>query len=195
MRAATERALLQLSGEVGYANAGVAAVVARSGSNLARFYRTYTGKAACYAAAYESAAGSLCTRLLDACAEAPDWGAGLKRALLELDSYAREDRALARGVIVEVHAADGAALARREDIVGRLAGAVDKVRAQALREPSPPPRVAYFLIEAIEAAVVRSLAEGGDLREALPGLLFLVVSSYFDPAEAARHVRGWPGQE
>jgi AcrR family transcriptional regulator len=193
LRRDTERAVLQLSGEVGYEQASVAVVVARSGSNLTSFYRTYAGKAACYAAAYDSAAASLCTRLLAASRGAPDWTAAMKRALLELEAYASEDPALAAGVIAEVHVAGGTALARRAEIAAHLARAIDRGPAGSPRQPPSRPSTARFLIEAIEAAVVRSLADKTELREVLPGLLFLAVAIYFDASEASRQVRGWPG--
>jgi AcrR family transcriptional regulator len=192
-RRATELALLRLSGEVGYEQASVSGVVGRSGWNLAGFYRAYSGKAACYAAAYDSAADALCARLLSACKAAPDWPAAMKTGLLELSAYAAEDPALAAGVLVEVHVAGGAALERRADLVARLARAVDRARAATRREPPPRPVTPVFVVEAIGAAVARSLADGTALREALPGLLFIAVASYFDASEAARQVRGWPG--
>jgi AcrR family transcriptional regulator len=191
-RRATELALLRLSGEVGYQQASVAVVLGRSGWNLTSFYRAYSGKAACYAAAYDSAATALCARLLAACKAAPDWPAAMKTGLLELSAYTAEDPALAAGLLVEVHVADGAALERRAELVARLARAVDRGR-QATRQQSPPrPVTPVFVVEAIEAAVARSLADGTPLREALPGLLFIAVASYFDASEAARQVRGWP---
>jgi AcrR family transcriptional regulator len=186
-----ERAMLRLSGELGYERASVGAVVARSGSNLAGFYRAYSGKADCYEAAYDAAATSLCARLVDACTAAADWRAGVKSALLELDAFAAEDAPFAAGVIVQVHVVGGPALERRAQIVDRLARVVDRGRFEGPRRPNAA--TARFVVESIEATVVRSLAEGTALREALPGLLFLAVASYFDAAEAARQVRGWPG--
>jgi AcrR family transcriptional regulator len=192
LRPAMERALLQVSGEVGYEAASVAAVVGRSGSNLVRFYRAYLGKSDCYAAAYESAAEDLCGRLLDACRQAPDWSTGMKRALLELDTFAADDPALARGVLTEVHVAGGKALKCRTETVARLSRAVDLARRDAGDRPPPPASTARFVVASIESAVVRALTEKIRLREILPALLFIAVASYFDIDEAQRQVRGWP---
>ncbi len=185
--------MLRLSGSLGYHQAGVAEVVEQSGSNLSRFYGTYAGKDECYAAAYGAAAEGLCARLLADCQRSPDWITGCKTALLELAAYTTEDAALATGVISEVHIAGGAALRKRAEVVGRLASAVDRGRAERdILRPPPPAATASFVVQAVDSVVVRCLREKKPVRESLPGLLFLVVASYLGPGAARHAVRGYP---
>jgi AcrR family transcriptional regulator len=190
LRRASEHAMLQLCGEVGYEQTTVASVIERSGSNRSRFYNTYSGKAQCFELAYERAAEDLCGRLLATCKGAADWTTGMRLAVEELEAFTTEDPALARGLIAEVHVAGGAALARHTELVAGFVEAVDRARRERGRpDPEPPPATADFVVDSIEATVIRSLVEGKALREELPGLLFLAVSSFFGAAAARRAVR------
>lgn len=193
MRARTERAVLQLSGERGYDGASVAAIIERSGSNRVRFYETWRGKEDCYLSAYQNAAEDLCARVLAACHRAPDWTKGVGIALGELEAFVEEDRARAAGVIREVHVADGAALASRGRLAARIAEAIDRAR-QETPPPLhvPPPRTATFVLTAIEATVIRSLNDGRALREILGGAFYLAVASYLGAPAARRAMQDHP---
>jgi AcrR family transcriptional regulator len=191
VRRATERSVLQLSGELSYEHTSVVAIVARSGSNLFRFYDTFAGKESCYAEAYAHAADDLGTRLLSRCRGGPSWIDGMRAALIELAAFVAEDRDLAAGVIREVHVAGGDSLEKREQIIERLSRAVDRARLEP--EPSrynPPPITSLFVIDAIESTVIRTLSEKRRLEEVLPALLFIAVSSYFGGDAARQALRG-----
>jgi AcrR family transcriptional regulator len=188
-----ERALLQLSGERGYGSASVDAVVTRSESNRSRFYATYASRADCYASAYERAMGVLEERVLAPCAAAPDWTTGMGAALEEMEGFIDEDPAVAAGVIREVHVAGGAALSERRAFVERLATAIDRARDEGSEaDCAPPPATPLFVIAAIEATVIRNLTEGRPVREALGGLFFLAVASYFGTPAARQALDGYP---
>ncbi len=192
-RARTERAILRLSGERGYGAASIAAVIERSGSNRARFYKTWDGKEDCYLSAYRGVAEDLSARVLAACGEAPDWTAGVRAALGELEAFVEEDRAAAAGVIREVHVAGGAALARREALAGGIAGAIDRVRQEGpLPRRFPPQRTSAFVLAAIEATVIRSLNDGRALRGVLGGAFYLTVASYLGGPAAQRALQDHP---
>jgi AcrR family transcriptional regulator len=193
LRRATGRAILELSGEVGYERASVAAVVARGGSSLARFYATWSGKADCYSSAYEAEATALGERLVAGCSEAADWTTGMRLGLRVLEAYTAEDPALAAGLIEQVHIAGGPALDKHDELVATLARAVDRARAEITSDlPQPPPATAGFIVAAIEAAVIKSLAEGRSLRLSLPSLLYIAVGCYFGAAAARRAIKNWP---
>lgn len=187
LRVATERSLLELSGERGYTRTTVAEVLRRSGSNRVRFYSTWTSKAACFDSAHAAAAEPLAARLLDAGGAAPDWGTGIAAALTELGRFTAREPNLAAGLLGEVRVAGGIALARRDELVERLARAVDRGRGNS--PLSPPPYTARFLVEAIEATTIRSLAAAEPLDGVLPDLLFLAYAYYRGLPEARRAAR------
>lgn len=196
MRRATERAILQLSGERGFEGATVASVLERSGSTRHRFYETWPSKERCYAEAYESAVENLYTQMRATCTEAPDWASGMRRGLRDLAAFVERDPQLAAGLLVEVHTAGGPALAKRDEVIQQLAGLVDRARLDAgLGQDLPPPATAIFVVYSIEAAVIRTLAERRPLRGVLPDLLFIAVAPYFGAPVARRAVRGFPGEE
>jgi AcrR family transcriptional regulator len=191
LRAATERAILQLSGERGYRNVTVAALIERSGSNRSRFYATFGSKDGCFAAAYSGAIEGLAARLLRACDDGDRWVEGMRNALVELESFVGEDRDLAAGVLVGVYAAGEDAAAKRLEVWERLAEAIDRGRAMGSKERRPPPRsTGMFVLQAIETAVVRNLSEERPLALEVPGLLYLAIVPYVGPEAAWSEVGG-----
>ncbi len=176
-----ERAVLIASGELGYRRATVRDVLERSGGSRNQFYREFTGKAECYAAAYERAAGELADALLEAGAAERDWRAGFRAALLELARFAAEQPALARGVVVQVHVAGGRALDKREEVFERLARAIDSARREtAVSRHSPPPITAAFILSTVEQSVAMALLKGQPERfaSAVPDLVQLASAIY-----------------
>jgi AcrR family transcriptional regulator len=191
-RRAMERAALELSGEVGYGQMTVAALIRRSDSNLDRFYKAYRSKFDCYLTGYEGAIDALCERLLGACAEAADWPAGMRAALGELAGFLSAEPSRAKGVLAEVYVAGGAALEKRNEVFERLSRAIDRARRETVgSRHSPPPITSRFILNAIEATVVRDLASGkaDDFAAQLPGVLYLASTPYFGRAEASRAAR------
>jgi AcrR family transcriptional regulator len=186
-RVDTERAILELSGERGYQNFTVAELLARSGSNRSRFYASWAGKEDCFVSAHAAAADRLMARLLGAGGAAEDWGAGVADALVELGAFTAEAPGLAAGLIGEVHVVGGAALEKRDEVLGHLAQALDRGRDGAPGSDHVPPAATSMLIlNAIEASVLRALARRGRLSDELPGLLFLSLVYYRGMREARR---------
>jgi AcrR family transcriptional regulator len=192
LRRATERAVLELSGEIGYPQVRIAALIEASGSNRSRFYSSFGSKADCYTAAYEAAIEELAARLLGACEAAEDWPAGMRAALSGLAGFMAEDPTLCKGLIAEVHVAGGAALAKRKEVFERLSRAIDRARRETHpSRHSPPPVTSDFILSAIEGAALRSLAlgEGGQFARQIPGLLLLSIGPYFGQEAAWTEVR------
>jgi AcrR family transcriptional regulator len=192
LRLAAERAMLELSGEVGYPQVTIAALIEASGSNRSRFYSTFADKAACYAAAYEAAIDGLTARLVGACDAAEDWPGGMRGALSELAGFMAEDPAFAKGVIAEVHVAGGAAAVKRKEVFERLSHAIDRARREI--DPSrrsPPPVTSHFILSAIEVATLRALVDGEAPRFEcqVPGLLLLAIVPYFGHEAARAEIR------
>jgi AcrR family transcriptional regulator len=190
LRRQIERSILELSGELGYERASVVGITRRGRVSFDTFYSLYRGKDACYAIAYGQRARRLADRMLVAGSGDADWPSAFAAGLIELTTFTEEDPALAAGLIVEVHVAGGEALAEHHSLMARLTRAVDRGgRADGSDgRPTPPAATAIFVVGAIEAATIRCLSEGRPLREMLPGLVHLAVSSYLDPAAARRAV-------
>jgi AcrR family transcriptional regulator len=184
---ATQRAILELSGEQGYANVTIADLLARSGSNRSRFYSIWGGKEDCFVSAYSVAADELLARLLGACRRAPEWSDAVAEALAELSAFTAEAPNRAAGLLGEVHIVGGAALGKREEVFAQLAHALDQGRAgNPAGDRHPPPATAGLILNAIETVVLRALAGGGRVAAEVPALTYLTVIYYRGAPEARR---------
>jgi AcrR family transcriptional regulator len=185
-RAATEirlrimDAMLHACGRQGYRSVSVQDVIDGYGGYRGQFYRCFTSKAACYAAAYEEGIEHLCTLLFDACAAQPSWREGLHAALLEVGRLLEDDPMLARGLLIEVYAAGGPALEKREEVFERLTRAIDGARRETESRHSPPPVTATFMLGAIHATATNSLEKGkpGDFAAAVPELVEMIAGAF-----------------
>lgn len=187
-RLRTERAMLELAGEVGYEALTFGELLGRAGTNRSWFYGTFGGKERCFAAAASAAGEALCDTLLGPCEEAGDWTTGIAASLAELTALVDAEPAVMRALVVEAWPAGAAVAAVREEVLGRLSDAIDRAR----REPvgtrhAPPPITPRFILAGIESAVVHFLDAGraDGFAAHTPDLLWLAVDFYRGP-QAAR---------
>jgi AcrR family transcriptional regulator len=180
-------AMLAVSGEVGYTDATVRRVVARSGGSVVGFYRHFRDRADCFAAAHQAEAERLLDALRAAAAEQPSWRESLRADLTALFDYAAERPLQARAILNEVYVAGGDALVQHQQVLERLSHAVDSARREIPSRQAPPPVTGIFMVSAIEGSVRYRLLTGEPqrLRDELPVLMHLVVGPYLGD-EAAR---------
>jgi AcrR family transcriptional regulator len=174
-------AAIEACGERGYREATVQDVIDRYGGHRQQFYKHFSGKAECYAAAYEFEVDRLYATLGDRAAAQPSWHRGLVTLLAGLGEFLCERPTFARGLLVEVHVAGGPALLKRLEVFERLTRAVDSARHETESRHSPPPVTATFMVGAIEAAVTSALtrAEPQDFSAAVPELAEMIIAAYF----------------
>ncbi|HEX5714328.1 MAG TPA: TetR/AcrR family transcriptional regulator [Solirubrobacterales bacterium] len=183
-RPARERlleAMLLASGERGYEQISVQDVIEQAGASRATFYKHFEDKDDCFAQAYREAAGWLYARLTAVAQRQPGWREGLRAALAELLEFCANQPAMARALLVEVHAAAGAALAEHDVVMERLSHAIDGARREISSRQAPPPVTATFMVGAIETLVRTKLMSDDPetAPEMLPGLLHFVVMQFF----------------
>jgi AcrR family transcriptional regulator len=184
VRRARERlleAMLLVSGERGYEQISVQDVIERAEASRATFYKHFEDKEDCFAQAYGDAAGWLYQRLTGIAKRQPSWREGLRAALAELLEFCAHQPALARALLVEAHAAGGAALAEHDVLMERLSHAIDGARRETPSRQAPPPVTATFMVGAIETLVRTKLMgdEPETAPEMLPGLLHFVVMQFY----------------
>lgn len=187
-----ERAALELSGEVGFAEMTVAALVERGGSNRDRFYRTYGDKEHCYGAAYTAAMEELAAGSLAACADEPSWADGVRVALVWLADLVEAEPVVVKGLLGETRVVDAQTRDKREEVFERLSRAIDRARHET-DEPrhSPPPLTARFILCGIETSVLRFLDRPAEAepRGWLAGALYVAVDLYLGTTAAREQVR------
>lgn len=181
--------VLHVVGELGFRGASVRAVLEYSGGHRKQFYDHFDSLEDCFAQAYETWIDRLGVSLLEAAITAPDWRASVQAGLVKLFEFTDERPAIARSLFIEVQIAGGAALAKHDEAVDRLAGLLDSVRAEIEPDQAPPESTGIFVVGGIEACLCDALAAGEANRiwDALPELMHLAVGSYLgkEAAEAA----------
>lgn len=182
LREAIMEAMLVACGERGYREVSVAQVIERYGGSRTQFYRQFSSKEDCYAAAYEWEADRLVGALLAAGRAGPDWRTGLTAGLNELARYCRERPQVAKGLLLEVRVAGGTALAHRRELIERLSRAVDGARRETeSRHSPPPPETSRFMVGAVESFVGARLASGEyeKIGMEMPEIVRLIVATYY----------------
>ena len=174
-------AMLIASGEIGYEQVAVRHVIERAKSSRATFYKYFDDREDCFAQAHRDAGDWLYRRLIGAAGRQPTWREGLRAAMAELLEFCANQPAIAKALLVEVHAAGDRALAQRRDLMERLSRALDSARREIPSRQAPPPVTSSFIVGAIDTLVSAKLMDGDAAHapEMLPGLLHFVVMQYF----------------
>lgn len=178
--------VLLATGELGFRETSVRAILEHSGGHRAQFYKDFESKEDCFAQAYAVWIERLCVSLLEAAATAEDWEAGVRAAIVRLFRFVTARPAIARALFAEVQIAGEPALARHEAAVERLATAIDSARAGIDPAEAPPEATGIFVVSGIEACVSEALGAGDPARvwDALPELMHFAAGSYFGKEEA-----------
>lgn len=173
--------VLRATGELGYRETSVRAILEHSGGHRVQFYREFASKEDCFARAYAVWIERLVVSLLEAAATTPGWEGGVRAAIVRLFEFVAARPAIARALFVEVQIAGEPALARHEAAVERLAAAIDSARADVDPDEAPPEATGVFVVSGIESCVTEALTAGDPERiwDALPELMHLAAGSYF----------------
>lgn len=187
-------AALVASGEIGYEQMAVKDVLERAGVSRATFYKHFDGKEPCFVQAHGDACEWLGERLLGAAKRSTTCRDGLRAALAELLEFCANQPAIAKALIVEVHAAGPKAMAQRADLMERLSRALDGARREIPSRQAPPPVTSTFMVGAIDTLVAAKLMDGDAAAapELLPGLLYFVVKQYFGEEAAWEEMTAAP---
>jgi len=165
-------AILRAVGELGYEAASVREVLERSGAARQTFYRHFDDKRECFLEAYDASFARLEARVVAAANSQTDPEARIEAGLGELLCFLEEDPVVTRALIVEVHAAGPAAIARRIAAMRRLAAMFDAARLGASRIDVSSTVSADGIIGGIEVAIQAQVRAGRaeKLRSLLPEL-------------------------
>lgn len=179
--------ILVASAVYGYSGASVESALEYSHGSRSAFYRQFANKEECFIAAYGEAADRLLEQVLGAAESAPTWRAGLRAALVALFHFADRHPQVTQALVLQRHAVPQPAQDKYEEVTGRLSRALDRARRETKSRHSSPPWIAEAMVGAIGFTVARSVLKGeiASLRQAIPGLSYLLVLHYFDEEEAA----------
>jgi hypothetical protein len=132
--------------------------------------------------------------MIGAARRRPSWREGLRAALAELLEFCANQPAIAKALVVEVHAAGERSLAQRRDLMERLSSALDGARREIPSRQAPPPITSDFIVGAIDTLLAAKLLDGDAARapEMLPGLLHFVVMQFLGESAAWEEMTAAP---
>jgi AcrR family transcriptional regulator/DNA-binding MarR family transcriptional regulator len=183
-------AMLQVLCGRGAAQVTVAHVVARSGVSRRTFYETFSDCEECFAAALEEALARACERVLPAYESETGWREQIRAGLTALLGFLDEEPVIGRALIVESLSGGPAALARRGEVVAKLASAVERARDESKASVAPPLLTEESLVGGALAVIHARLTEKdhAPLIELTNALMSTIVLPYLGATAARREL-------
>lgn len=180
----------------GYAATRLADVVAIARLSKSTFYGLFRDKEDCFLAAYEAAHYELAQAVTTSQDPASDWAHRLRASLGAYLRYNRDNPAIARAFLVNIHAAGARAWAMRDWGHARFARMQESLYAIRREErpslPELPDHVFPAVVAAIEemacAYVRRNMTHR--IMELEPAALFLLESVYCGHPDAVKALSG-----
>jgi AcrR family transcriptional regulator len=174
--------------ELGYADATVAQITSRARVSRRTFYELFANREACLAEVLEDAVALIACELAAADLEDLPWQERIRLGLWTILSFFDREPILARVCVVQALQGGPPVLARREQILTRLAAIVDEGRPRSARAKDLTPLTAEGLVGAAHGILYARVLRGQQepLRGLLGELMGMVVLPYQGPAAARR---------
>ena len=177
--------------ELGYAQTTVTQITSRARVSRRTFYELFENRDECLGALLDDVLGMLERELAEAGLEGLAWRERVRGGLAAILGFFDREPALARVCLVHSQQGGPAILARREELLARLAGAIDEARGESARAVACSPLTAEGLVGAAFGIVYARVARGEPrpLMGLLGELMGMVVLPYLGPAVARREQR------
>ena len=181
--------MLQAVGRHGYERTAVQDAITEAGLYRQAFYDSFRDKEDCYLQALDAGSAWVELAMRDAAEGEVTWRGRLQAALAGLLRFLDEQPAIARALLVEVHAAGPRAVAKRTEAMSRAAAAVDLAREES--DDGAPAISAEAVVAGILAVLHSRLAseQTDGLLRLLPELMYLAILPFFGAEEAAEAMR------
>ena len=183
--------MLEAVGAEGYERTSVRTVLARTGVYRQAFYDNFADKDDCYLQAYDIGIERVEALMLAAASGRETWSDQLRAGLGALLEFLDSEPDVGRALIVEVHAAGPAALAKRGAVLRRITSFLDRARGERDGTEPPPPIASEGIVAGVHAVIHSRLATRGDgFRPLLPELMYFAVLPYFGSTVASEEMAG-----
>jgi AcrR family transcriptional regulator len=184
--------IVAVASDQGAQSVTVARVVAHAGVSRKTFYDFFDDTGDCLRAALERIVAVIAQRAGEAHDAERAWADRIRGSLLAILEFFDEEPALARLCVIDSAAFGPAVLARREELLDRLAAAVDEGREVARAEPLP--LAAQAVVGGVFAVTHARLlkADRTALVELLGPLMSFIVLPYLGAAAARRELSRLP---
>lgn len=181
--------MLEAVGTQGYERTSVQDAVAEAGLYRQAFYDSFEDKEDCYLQAIDAGSAWIELAMRETAMGETTWRGQLRGALSGLLAFLEEQPAVARAVLVEVHAAGPRAVEKRTEAMERAVVMMDRAREEST---GMAPEIAAEAVVAGILAVLHTRLSGdqtSDFMRLLPELMYLAVLPYFGPDAAAAEMR------
>jgi AcrR family transcriptional regulator/DNA-binding MarR family transcriptional regulator len=174
--------------ELGYTQATVAHITRRARVSRRTFYDLFANREECMAALLESVVSDISEEVAGAGLAGLSWRERMRGGLAAILAFLDREPTLARVCVVQSARGGQGVLERREEILGRLAAAVDEGRSESARGAECPPLTAEGLVGAGFSIVYTRLLRGEpqQLTGLLGELTGMIVLPYLGAAAARR---------
>jgi AcrR family transcriptional regulator len=174
--------------ELGYADTTVADITSRARVSRRTFYEVFANREECFAAVLEDVVALVEGEIAAADLGALPWRERVRGGLWVILGFFDREPVLARLCVVEASRGGPGVLARREEILARLAKVLDEGRAQTPRGAECMVLTAEGLVGAAFTIVYARLLRGESesLASLLGGLMGMIVLPYMGAAAARR---------
>ena len=190
-------AAVQVIADQGYATTTVADIVARAGVSRRTFYEQFPDKEACFLAAYDVGVELVLGRLRDVVEAAPEagWRERARATVATFLEVLSGEPAFATALHIETFAAGPAALKRRAEVFGLIAGLWRGLHGRARREDrrvAPlPPEAFLALTGALDELIRECLRTRGaralpEVTEPALEVIFALLSGPIEPLRGRR---------
>jgi AcrR family transcriptional regulator len=189
-RARIVGAMFDVATQRGVANVSVAHVVERSGVSRRTFYEIFDDREDCFLAAFEDALGYASERVLPVFEAENGWRERVRAALIALLGFFDEEPVIARLLIVESHKDGKRTLERREEVLARIAGEIERGREQNRAAFAPPSLTGEGVLGGVLAILHSRLTDHshGPLVALANPLMSMIVLPYMGSAAARREL-------
>jgi AcrR family transcriptional regulator len=189
-RARILSAMFDVATERGAASVSVADVVERSGVSRRTFYESFSGREDCFLSAFEDALAFASERVLPAYRSQRKWREQIRAGLIAFLSFLDEEPVIARLLIVESLSGGARTLERRDQVLGRVAEAIDEGRRESASAEGLPALTADGLVGGALSVIHARLArpDRQPLLDLASQLMSMIVLPYLGPAAARREL-------
>lgn len=181
--------MLEAVGTRGYERATVQDAISAAGVYRQAFYDSFRDKEDCYLQALDAGSAWLELAMRDGATGATTWRGQLRGALTGLLRFLDRQPAMARALLVEVHAAGPLAVGKRTEAMERASEAMDLARGEC--DEGAPAIAAEAVVAGILAVLHSRLSADppDSFLRLLPELMYLAVLPYFGADVAATEMR------
>jgi AcrR family transcriptional regulator len=182
--------MLDAVGAEGYERTSVRTVLDHAGVYRQAFYDNFTDKDDCYLQAFDAGVERVEALSLTAVAGQDAWTEQLRAGLGAVLDFLDTEPNAGRALVVEVHAAGPAALAKRAGVMERFTCFLDRAREKNVG-PEPPSIAGEGIAAGIHAVIHSRLATGesGGFRQLLPEFMYFAVLPYFGTEAASAEMQ------